>query len=122
MEFLKNPLVLAIIAAGLTYAYMYWDNKKKKEENPKANIEDISYTTPIIVGFLTLFISHSLFSFNTPVPVEELKVPVLKGGNSIINQPVPRMTDTFNSETYYVVGKNNIKLPEVDVFIDMAKF
>lgn len=134
-SFLKNPIVLAIIAMALTYAYMYWENKKKKEENPKANIEEVTYTTPIIVGILTLFITHSFFTVNAnnvnpsadPVGkvIENSNMPKLTGGaasNDILNQSIPRMTDTFNSETYHLVGRNTIKLPQTDVFIDIAKF
>lgn len=32
LDFLKNPIILAIIAGVLTYAYMWWDNKQKKEK------------------------------------------------------------------------------------------
>ena len=129
-SFLKNPIVLAIIATALTYAYMYWDNKKKQEENPKANIEEVTYTTPIIVGLLTLFITQSYFTINTNNTtdavgkvIEETAKPQLTGGSiNLLNQNVPKMTDTFNSETYHLVGKNTIRLPQTDVFIDLAKF
>ena len=130
-SFLKNPIVLAIIAMALTYAYMYYENKKKQEENPKANIEEVTYTTPIIVGLLTLFITQSFFTINTntSIPTDtvgkimEDSKPQLTGGSvNILNQPVSKMTDTFNSETYHLVDKNVIRLPQTDVFIDLAKF
>lgn len=132
-SFLKNPIVLAIIAMVITYAYMQWDNKKKQEENPKANIEEVTYTTPIIVGLLTLFMSQSFFTINSTAPaaisgdqvaqvIEQSKPQLTGGSGDLLNQNVPKMTDTFNSETYYRVDKNMIRLPQTDVFIDLAKF
>jgi len=141
LSFFKNPIILAIIAAALTYAYMHWENKKKKEENPKAEIEEVSYTTPAIVGILTLFITYSFFGFSgssvssgdaVGEVIEQSKVcklvgggtaNLLGGGNSGGTRVASDgMTDTFNSNTYHLVGKNAIRLPQTDVFIDIAKF
>lgn len=33
-----------------------------------------------------------------------------------------RLTESFDSNTYHLIGKNAIKLPSADVFIDIAKF
>lgn len=135
-SFLKNPIVLAIIAGVLTYLYMNWENKRKQEENPKANIEDVSYTTPIIVGLLVLFISQGFLGAETkeipaggdPVGhiIDNPSMPQLVGGgaksNDILGQAGAKMSDTWNSEIYHLVGRNAIKLPQTDVFIDIAKF
>lgn len=31
----KNPIILAITAGALTYAYLYWDNMKKRRKIQK---------------------------------------------------------------------------------------
>lgn len=140
LNFLKNPVILAIIAGVLTYAYMWWDNKQKKEKNPKAVIEEIDYVLPAMVALLTLFITYNLFGFNSSSPtnitnsnveqvIEQAK-PTLQGGTKLIegnNMPLQtrfsdKLADSFDSNTYHLLGKNTIKLPQTDVFIDIAKF
>jgi len=135
LNILKNPIVLTIIASALTYLYLWWENKKLKEKNPKAKIEDVSYITPIIVGLLTLFITYNMFGFDNKehstgtTIIEEIKeIKEIKqgGGSNLIelgkNKLSEGMTDTFGSNTYHLVSKNNIKLPQTDVFIDIARF
>ena len=135
LNFFKNPIILAVIAGVLTYTYMWWDNKQKKEKNPKAVIEEIDYIPPLMVALLTLFITYNLFGFdnastnntmNMEVVMEPAK-PLLEGGNKLINQSMQtkfsdRIADSFDSHTYHLLGKNTIKLPQTDVFIDIAKF
>jgi hypothetical protein len=132
MDFFKNPIFIAIIAAGLTYLYMWWDNKKKQEDNPKAAIEELDITPPILVGLVALFIAYNLFGFggNTSDNTIE-QVKNLEGGNGvklIEGKPLmhtkfsDKLADSFDSNTYHLIGKNMIKLPQTDVFIDIAKF
>ena len=137
LSFLKNPIILAVIAAALTYAYLYWDNMKKQEKNPKADIKPVEYTTPAIVGLISLFIGYSLFGFpggakvdevgevieNSKLAVEDSNAANLMGGHRHINTNFSdRMADSFDSNTYHLIGKNAIRLPNTDVFIDLAKF
>lgn len=140
LSFLKNPIILAVIAAALTYAYLYWDNMKKQEKNPKADIKPVEYTTPAIVGLISLFIGYSLFGFQGGVKkVDEVGEAIenskpgaeevvsntanLMGGHRRLNTNFSdRMADSFDSNTYHLIGKNAIRLPNTDVFIDLAKF
>ena len=137
LNFLKNPIILAIIAGVLTYAYLWWDNKQKKEKNPKAEVEEIDYIIPALVALLTLFITYNLFGFNTSgLPgvtnsnveqvIEQSKPNIgdnklLEGGN-LQTRFSDKLADSFDSNTYHLLGKNTIKLPQTDVFIDIAKF
>ena len=140
MSYLKNPIVLAILAAALTYAYLYWDNMKKKEENPKADIKPVEYTTPAIVGLISLFIGYSLFGFSNGKKMDEVGEVIenskpemditgtngnanLMGGHKHLNTNFSdKLADSFDSNTYHLIGKNAIRLPNTDVFIDLAKF
>ena len=121
--FLQNPIVLAILAAALSYLYLYLEHKKKQEENPKAKIEPISYTIPLVVGFCTFFIAYNFFGSPKPTQVAQELIsqvaPKLTHGGFSDNKAT---TDSFGSNTYRLVGKNTIKLPQTDVFIDMAHF
>lgn len=137
LNFLKNPIILAIVAGVLTYAYLWWDNKQKKEKNPKAQVEEIDYIIPALVALLTLFITYNLFGFNASgLPeitnsnveqvIEQSKPNIgnnklLEGGN-LQTRFSDKLADSFDSNTYHLLGKNTIKLPQTDVFIDIAKF
>lgn len=116
LNLLQNPIILAILAAALAYLYLYLEHKKKQEENPKAKIEPISYTVPLVVGFGTLFVAYSFFG-NKPEQ-GNLEIPV-KASEKFSEGGA---TDSFGSNTFRLVGKNSIKLPQTDVFIDLAHF
>ena len=134
ISFLKNPIILAILAAVITYAYMYWETKKQQEKNPKVELPPVGYFTPMIVGLMTLVIGYGFFGFKTNgaddvgVVIENGNVVEHNGGASVSllggkpGRMVERMTDSFDSNTFHLVGKNAIKLPQTDVFIDIAKF
>lgn len=135
-NFLKNPIILAILAGILTYIYMWWDNKKKKEKNPKATIEEIDYIPPAMVALLTLFVSYNLFgngdgilpstqeivANSLPKDLNGQNGPNLQGGKMIQNRFSDKLAESFDSHTYHLLGKNTIKLPQTDVFIDIVKF
>ena len=139
LSLLKNPIILAILAAALTYAYLYWDNMKKKEANPKADIKPVDYTTPAIVGLVSLFIGYSMFGFNNskvkpdevgevlqnsnkPSNLEESAANLMGGVSKLGTNFSDKLADSFDSNTYHLIGKNAIRLPNTDVFIDLAKF
>src|SRR5690348_14788668 len=118
---------------------MWWVNKQKKDKKPKAVIELIDYVPPAMVALLTVFITYNLFGFHTSAPgitnsnveqvIEQSKPTVQDGGVKLIEGgPLhqtrfsDKLADSFDSNTYHLLGKNTIKLPQTDVFIDIAKF
>ena len=124
LSFLQNPIVLAVIAGVLSYLYLYLENKKKQDENPKATIEPINYTIPGVIALGTLFVAYSYFGFNKEVPVAQVagaieQLPLNQGFTEGANGTA---ADSFGSNTFRLVGKNSIKLPQTDVFIDLAHF
>ena len=131
LNFLKNPLLLAIIAAAGIYLYMYLENKKKLDKNPKAEIQPIDFTTIGIVGVVTFFVAYGLFGFGNKDVVggiiEQSKIqpsqPVkLLENQSLVGKIKGTVIESFDSNTYHLVGKNAIRIPQTDVFIDIAKF
>lgn len=94
----------------------------------------MDYTTPAIVGIMTLFIAYSLFGFpktsvdevgqviDTTKPNLIEKPMTLTGGHKMNTTFSDKMADSYDSNTYHLIGKNAIRLPNTDVFIDLAKF
>lgn len=132
INILKNPVVLAVIAAVLTYLYLQWKKKTDKKE------EEISLMTPAVVGLMTLFVGYSIFGNDSPLlqtnneslPQSLPKDGALDDVGKLIentNMPIQKQlmggsNDIFDTNTYHLVGRNAIKLPQTDVFIDIAKF
>ena len=126
LSFMQNPIVLAILAAALSYLYLYLEHKNKQVENPKAKIEPISYTIPAVIGLGTFFVAYMFFGRNKDLSPEAVVNEQMVGGN-LMNQKFTEghasaASDSFGSNTFRLVGKNSIKLPQTDVFIDLAHF
>ena len=137
-ELLQNPLILGLIAAIGTYAYLYYDNKQKQKQFPKSKIEEIGFITPMIVGLLVFVIAHNLFKPNLAEIIDH--TPKAQCNELIANNIIKDINmDAFNHKgninvdpkgyinadtaTYHTVGKNAIRLPSnADVFIDLGKF
>lgn len=145
LSFLKNPILLAIIAGIITYIYMYYENEKKYKKNPKIEKQQTGFIIPGVVAVLVWFIASRIFAkrneINLNLEVQNLgdtKMSMLNnnqnGGSyahdaNLINKNSLKklihsenLTNSFDSKTYHLVGKNAIKLPQTDVFIDIAKF
>ena len=63
---LKNPLVIGIMALALTYLYMWWEEKKRREKNPKAKKRSVNIITPAIVGGIAWFVASNYFDTSPP--------------------------------------------------------
>jgi hypothetical protein len=75
--------------------------------------------TPIIVGLLAFVIAYNFFGKTVEVVQEIIPNAALECSNAINNKKV---TDMIDSATFHLVGKNAIRLPQTDVFIDLARF
>jgi len=136
LDILKNPIILGLLALSLTYAYMWWEEDKRAKKNPNLKKKSVSLLTPAAVGVIVWFISSSYFDSkndignnnagnnNTNANYENDKIFSKEG----LNFDKPKVYKLVNSESsvgsksYHLVGKNNIRLPSTDVFIDIAKF
>ena len=49
LEILKNPIFLGVLAGAITYLYLLWDNKKKKNLKSKKNVNII---IPLVVAVI----------------------------------------------------------------------
>ena len=130
-DLLKNPIIIGILSAVGTYLYLSWDAERKYKKNPNIPKKKINFITPAIIGVIIWFLSSCYFDPSC--------VGVSSGnGNNLMNSPmqsqqllplpqrIPRykLIESANglSESYHLIGKNNIRLPQTDVFIDLAQF
>lgn len=130
-EILKNPIVIGLLAAVLTYLYIWWEEKKRLEKNPKAKPVPTNIITPLVVGVIGWFVASNYFSVkveNTVVPDvthgAQKALPNIIGGTKpvIVNQGVIESEGSLGSASYHIIGKRDVKMPPMDVFIDLAKF
>jgi len=112
MEFnlLKNPIIIGIFAAVLTYGYLYWDSEQKYKKNPKIDKKKINIFTPGIVGIIVWFIMSSYTD-------NKLNNSQSAGNKNILNE-----VTNISSNSYKYIGRNKIRLPPTDVFLDIARF
>lgn len=130
-EILKNPIVIGVIAAILTYLYIWWEEKKRLEKNPKAKPVPTNIITPLVVGVISWFIASNYLSTKTvttaPPDIKhetQAALPQIIGGTKpiVVNQGIIESDGSLGSASYHIVGKRDVKVPPIDVFIDLAKF
>jgi len=121
MDYLKNPIILGALFSTITYAYMWWDNDTKHKKNPKVEKRPVSYIPALAVGVIVWFLASSYFDKSTVITggsLENNKSDGHKTGTGTVGNN----TSASAAKSYYLVGKNNIRLPATDVFIDLANF
>jgi hypothetical protein len=124
MDYLKNPLIIGLIAATITYLYLYWEADKKHKKNPKSKKIPVSLITPGIVGVIVWFIA-STYLTSKPKSSSMTSHQNFRSKPSIVHnyKLVNSVSDgSSGSGSYHLIGKNNVKLPPTDVFIDLARF
>lgn len=130
MEYLKNPLLLGIIGGIIAYGYMYWEEDRKHKKNPNIERKPVNYIIPATIAVIIWFIASSYFessSLNIAnlVKNETAVKPTIKGGVNLIQKPVniELSSPILNPGVKYrIAGREPIKLPDTDVFIDIARF
>jgi len=146
LSIFKNPLFIAIVIGIMTYLYLFWENEQTYMKNPKATKQPVGLLTPLVVTLISWFIASYFLgniSFGStsienqliqpqmqpqmqpqiqplvqPL-VPSIGLPVQNGGYKIDNSRFSALSS--ENMTYHLIGKNNIKLPQTDVFIDVAK-
>jgi len=90
MNYLKNPLVLGVIAGGATYGGMYYYNIKKSKEEPEKEIKPVNYLIPIIVAIVVVVITYSYFrNRNIPQLIEPNNISVSQNPTEMIVTKIP---------------------------------
>nr|QBK88879.1 MAG: hypothetical protein LCMiAC01_05610 [Mimivirus LCMiAC01] len=111
-EIFKNPIIIGILAAGLTYLYLYWDAEKRYKAKPKLQRKPVSIFIPGVVGIIAWFLVSGFFE-------EEINYSNKMNTNVFVNNPNDVATGSMD---LHLLQKGTVKLPHADVFIDLAKF
>lgn len=121
---ITNPIVLGLVAAVVTFSYLYWKEKQRQKEDENAKPKNVNIMIPGVVGALTWFVVGSFVAqpmVGGNVEVEKKSMLPL---NSVINKFDENVkleaTDSFGSDSYRLVQKGNIELPNKDVFLDLG--
>ena len=125
LTFLKNPIILGIIAGALTYLYLWWDADKKHKKNPTSKKQQASIITPAIIAVVVWFLASSYFDSGEETSDIGVELPKNEMSEPVKSENRFNLADTSissGSRTYHMIGKNKVRLPETDVFIDLAKF
>ena len=128
MDIIKNPIVLGILAAVVTYGFLYWKEQQKQKDNPDLETKQVNIMIPGVVGAIVWFIMGS-FSSDSQTGGNSTTLPV----NSIIhkynenvelksNKSEDMLNDTIDSKSFKLVKKGNIQLPGQDVFLDLGEW
>lgn len=131
-DLLKNPIIIGIIAAIVTYLYMSWDNDRKYKKNPKVTKKPINIMTPIIIGVFVWFLAYGYFDMETPQLAQDIpeignmtkisSFRINNGSSNIANNElgIDNNDLSLSSESYALMDNKGITVPPTlpDVFIE----
>jgi hypothetical protein len=143
-DYLRNPIVLGLLASVSTYLYLYWEAEQKYKKNKKIEKKSISIITPGIIGVIVWFIASSYFENSGSNSSHDKSAKTNRSSRNSTNHELFRggatgsnknylinRTSTSNSnsnaqssdsvvdsKSFYLIGKSKLKLPNTDVFID----
>lgn len=147
IDLAKNPIVIGILVAVLVYLFLWWQEKKRLEKNPNSKRKKINFIIPIVLGGMSWFISSFYFNNSAVVKADSI-IDNLSNvnnvnniGGNIANKPninnnllngnkqyIINSRGSINSDnslgsaSYHIIGKNDVKYPGLDVFLDIAQF
>jgi len=122
IDILKNPIIIAIIAGALTYAYIQWSQQNKyKRDMSKKELKELKKSwsyAPIVVFVITLALSYLYFNQN----VSDGYAP-MPNIDEINNLKLIKDVSSESAKSFHLIGKGlNIpnSLPEKmpDVFLE----
>ena len=127
MNYLKNPIIIGVSVCLLIMAIMYYKRLGDVKKNKNGKQIPFNFITPLAIGIVAWFVAETLIN-KTTVP-EKIIQPTIN--QPIINNPIieskkigghSETIGTDATNTYNIISKDNIKLPSMDVFIDLANF
>ena len=151
MNYLKNPVIVGVSVCAIIMAYLYYKRTQDIKQDKSVEKKPFNYITPLAIGIIVWFVMETLISKNIiqhhadplPVPVIApiLSVPILSSQpqlpasvstaavptvdvqtNPVLNGGFGDTIETDGMNTYNIISKGNVKLPSMDVFIDLANF
>lgn len=124
----KNPVIIGIVGATLALAYFYLQEQHNKSDDDKSKKErriKTLFIIPVAVGIIIWFLSSCYFDMSYDVCAEitspKNNYVLRRDGGAVV--PLLGGDRSFKSPiTTDIIGRNNIRLPSTDVFIDLARF
>ena len=120
LHYLKNPIILAILVAALVYAYLYWDADRKNKATPNAN-EKVNPIYPALAAVVTWFAASFYFDRFGHRSADEAFNNTGHIGKDVVNAGKATNYKLVSPESFNI-GASRIRLPNNDVFIDVARF
>ena len=130
MDILKNPIILGLLAAVVTYGFLYWKEQQRQKDNPDLEKKSVNIMIPGVVGAVIWFIAGSFGNSNQIGGYIENNVEDIKK-NLPVNSVIHKFDDdvelkstksdgSADSKSFKLVKKGNIQLPGQDVFMDLG--
>lgn len=111
IKLLTNPIVVCILLFVITYATLYYKETQRIKKDTVAKRDSIGLFTPIIVALIGYGIAYKCDG----ILGESVEDVVQNGGdNSSVD-----ISDVARGQ---LVGKGDIKLPQPDIFLELANF
>jgi hypothetical protein len=124
LNILKNPVVLAVLAGILTYLYMWYSNRNRKEKDKR----DINLMYPLVVAIIVGVVSYLYFNYsNTSTNISAEAVEQIVNDSTIVKPTNSyQFAKDITSESpvsFHLISKG-INVPNQiqnipDVFIDV---
>jgi len=110
IKLLTKPIVVCILLFVITWVTLYYKESKRIKKDTVAKRESISLFIPAVVAVIGYAIAYKCDGmFNTS------EDPVVQnGGGDSIN-----ISDVAREQ---LVGKGDIRLPQPDIFLELANF
>lgn len=121
INYIKNPIVLGILAVIITYSYLYWEEKNKLNKKKSTKQVKVNIMIPGVIGAVVWLCSSYYFDH------KNAETDIVQ--NTIIENSVENVTQIeiqkaqkggFQDFSKSKVGRINI--PSEDVFLDIATF
>ena len=116
LNILKSPLLLGLIAAVGIYTYLYWKMEKEYRNNPTIKRKSVNILTPGIVGIVVWFVASSYMCKDLP----QIKNMPIYHSKNVVHGALDEIPS--GSVSYHLIKDNSIKMPNTDVFIELAPF
>lgn len=121
INILKNPVIIGLIGATLTYIYFLWSNNQYKDEKNKQYDTTTVIITTICVGIIIWFIASMYLTDDSSDSIKNSNVfPLDNTSQASANDTVDMLYSSSDpTKSFHLIGKGlNIphKLP--DVFIE----
>lgn len=108
---LKNPLIIALILGILTYIILYFWTRNKNNNVVNGEKKDYTFFN-LLISILVFVLVWILIVWYDSRPIQVHQIGMGDKNNSV---------ELFDKDVH-LVGKNSLKIPVDDIFIDLAKF